>query len=66
MGGGSETVDPKYDVYRKAVPFFAMEFVAAGVGTVELGGKEHRLTPGTVFTYGPDWCIESEPTRIVR
>ena len=54
VGGGSEHVGPSYEVSRQGIPYFAIELVVGGTGTVHLNGKEHRLTPGTVFTYGPE------------
>lgn len=44
---------PEYVVQRKDFPFFAIELVAEGKGTLEIGGKQHPLSAGSVFAYGP-------------
>jgi len=51
--GGWEECASNYRVDRETFPFYSVEFVAAGEGAVTLAGKEHKLVPGTVFTYGP-------------
>ena len=53
LSGGSERVNPQYDVHRDNVPFFAFEFVYSGRGSVTLGENTHPLRPATFFTYGP-------------
>lgn len=59
VAGGFETCSPDYVVDRRAFPFFAIEFVAAGEGEVQLAGSRHALQTGSVFAYGP-----SVPHRI--
>lgn len=63
--GGCERVRPEYVVQREGFPFFAIEFVAEGEGTVRVNGKTHRLRPGVAFAYGPSvaHCIRSDPDR---
>lgn len=51
--GGWESCLPSYRIDRAGFPHFALEFVAAGKGTLTLGGRRFRLVPGTVFHYGP-------------
>lgn len=51
--GGVECCDPHYSIQRSSFPFFSIEFVARGLGRLRLGTKEHRLSPGSVFSYGP-------------
>ena len=51
--GGMEYCDPNYAIRRNSFPFFSIEFVARGLGRLRLGTKEHRLNPGSVFSYGP-------------
>ena len=51
--GGMEYCDPNYTIQRSSFPFFSIEFVARGLGWLRLGTKEHRLNPGSVFSYGP-------------
>lgn len=51
--GGLEYCDPQYTIQRSSFPFYSIEFVARGLGWLRLGTKEHRLNPGSVFSYGP-------------
>lgn len=51
--GGCECVRVDYAVGRPGFPFYTVEFVAEGHGTLEIAGERHRLAPGTVFAYGP-------------
>jgi AraC-like DNA-binding protein len=51
--GGVEHCTPEYHVQRTTFPFFGLEYVACGRGTVKLQGQAHTLQPGRVFAYGP-------------
>jgi AraC-like DNA-binding protein len=51
--GGCEHCAPDYEIHRRNFPFWSVEFVAQGKGTLRLGGRRHVLTPGTLFAYGP-------------
>lgn len=51
--GGCEHCRPSYQVNRSDFPFYSVEFVARGKGTVLLKGKEFALSSGKVFSYGP-------------
>jgi len=51
--GGVEHCTPEYHVQRATFPFFGLEYVARGRGTVKLQGRAHDLQPGRVFAYGP-------------
>jgi len=51
--GGCERVRADYIIQRRTFPFFAVELVAEGEGTLTLAGKKCRLRPGVVFGYGP-------------
>ncbi len=51
--GGLEHCAPDYRIDRKTFPFFSVEFVARGRGALRLGKRDHALSPGTIFTYGP-------------
>lgn len=51
--GGWEECAADYSIDRATFPYLGLEFVAAGAGELVLGGKEHPLEPGTVFSYGP-------------
>ena len=49
---GFEHCDPDYSIDRSSFPYYSIEFVARGRGTLVLSGEEVRLLPGAVFTYG--------------
>jgi len=51
--GGAEQCATDYEIHRATFPFHSIEFVAQGSGTLQMRGTEHRLQPGTVFSYGP-------------
>ena len=51
--GGCEHCQPGYRIDRFNFPFYSIEFVARGKGTVILGGKKYALFAGRVFSYGP-------------
>ena len=51
--GGWEECASHYVINRATFPYFTMEFIAAGEGTVWLAGKRHALQVGAVFSYGP-------------
>lgn len=51
--GGEERVRADYAVSRDDFPYWCVEFVAGGRGTLSLAGRETALRPGSVFTYGP-------------
>jgi len=51
--GGCEHTAPDYDVNRKDFPYYCIEFVAKGAGTVILNDQKHELKAGTIFSYGP-------------
>jgi hypothetical protein len=63
--GGRERVQSDYEVRRETFPFYAVEFVAEGEGTLDLNGVTHRLRPGMAFSYGPgaDHRIRTDPSR---
>ncbi|MCP4786805.1 MAG: AraC family transcriptional regulator [Fuerstiella sp.] len=51
--GGVERMRPDYVVDRTDFPYFAIELVAEGEGTLTIDGRQYPLTPGVVFAYGP-------------
>jgi len=51
--GGSERCLPDYQIRRRTFPYYGLEFVAGGKGTLTLKGRAYRLVPGTLFSYGP-------------
>lgn len=63
--GGCERVQPDYLVERRTFPYYAVEFVAEGEGTLIASGKEWRLRPGVAFAYGPGipHTIRTHPER---
>ena len=51
--GGIEHCAPQYAVRRATFPFYAVEYVAHGIGELRLKRKTHALSPGAIFSYGP-------------
>ena len=51
--GGCERCAVDYAIQRASFPYFCLEMVAGGAGSLVLGGQEHSIWPGTVFIYGP-------------
>jgi AraC-like DNA-binding protein/REP element-mobilizing transposase RayT len=51
--GGCEQTHPNFRIDRRDFPYYSIEFVAKGQGTVVLAGQSFILKPGTVFSYGP-------------
>jgi AraC-like DNA-binding protein len=52
--GGYERCAPDYAIHRENFPYFSVEFVAKGTGSLILNGQQYVLFPGAVFSYGPD------------
>ncbi|MEP6667699.1 MAG: AraC family transcriptional regulator [Chthoniobacter sp.] len=63
--GGSERVRADYVIQRRTFPYYAVELVAEGEGSLTLAGKDCRLRPGAIFAYGPrvPHIIRTEPSR---
>ena len=53
VSGGGELCAPDYAIQRDSFPFWSIEFVARGQGTLRLGTDRHELKAGKVFSYGP-------------
>ena len=51
--GGVERCASDYAIRRATFPFYSVEYVVEGGGQLKLNQSEHRLQPGSVFTYGP-------------
>lgn len=51
--GGLERTARGYAIDRPTFPFYAIEYVARGRGTVRLQNRSHPLQPGSLFSYGP-------------
>lgn len=67
--GGCEHCAADYEIHRRSFPYWSIEFVARGKGTLTLGGRPHMLMPGTLFAYGPGIAqhIASDPReRLVK
>lgn len=51
--GGYEQCAPEYVIRRSTFPYYSLEFVARGQGTLCLAGRQSTILPGTIFSYGP-------------
>jgi AraC-like DNA-binding protein len=51
--GGWERCRPDYEINRSGFSTPILELVTRGAGTLTMGGREHALSPGSVFVYGP-------------
>lgn len=51
--GGCEHTTPDFEIHRADFPYYCIEFVAKGAGTVILNHHPYELKAGTVFSYGP-------------
>ena len=53
ISGGCEHCSSNYEIHRSTFPFWGIEFVAQGRGTLTLNGKTQQITAGALFSYGP-------------
>jgi AraC-like DNA-binding protein len=53
VSGGCEHCAPDYEIRRATFPFYSIEYVVRGRGSLELQNRRHALQPGCVFSYGP-------------
>lgn len=51
--GGREQTRSDFEINRKDFPYYCIEFVAKGTGSVSLNGNAYPLKAGTLFSYGP-------------
>jgi AraC-like DNA-binding protein len=51
--GGCEHTNPDFEIDRKDFPYYCLEFVAKGAGSVTLNDNRYELKAGSVFFYGP-------------
>jgi AraC family transcriptional regulator len=51
--GGREHCNPDYAVLRRNFPFYGLEYVVSGRGSVQLENRTYELGQGSVFTYAP-------------
>lgn len=63
--GGCEHCAPDYSIHRATFPYYSIEWVAQGGGTLVLQGRSHALQTGGVFSYGPGIAqdIVTDPAR---
>jgi len=63
--GGVEHCAPDYAIERETFPFYSIEYVARGEGSLKLGRRNHELRPGIIFAYGPGvrQHIKSSPQK---
>jgi AraC-like DNA-binding protein len=53
MFGGFESCKPDYKIERSDFPWYSLEYVSRGGGTLQMGGASEILGPGSFFLYGP-------------
>jgi AraC-like DNA-binding protein/quercetin dioxygenase-like cupin family protein len=53
VSGGCEHCTSDYAIHRATFPFYSIEFVARGRGSLTLQRRRDRLQPGRIFSYGP-------------
>jgi AraC-like DNA-binding protein len=53
VSGGWERCAADYEIQRSNFPYLAIELVAAGELTLDMGGRSYDLAAGSIFTYGP-------------
>jgi AraC-like DNA-binding protein len=58
--GGFERCAADYQIDRRDFPWYSLEFVSHGAGTLHLGDTEAELVAGSFYIYGP-----SQPHRIM-
>src|SRR4030095_15975525 len=51
--GGREQCNPDYVILRRGFPFYVLDFVVSGRGSVRLDQRRHALGPGMIFAYAP-------------
>jgi AraC-like DNA-binding protein len=51
--GGYESCTRDYAIHRTTFPYYSVELVARGRGSLRLGSQSFALAPGAVFSYGP-------------
>jgi len=63
--GGRERMRTDYVIDRKNFPYFAIEYVAEGKGSLSLAGIDYELSAGMAFAYAPgiEHSIRCDPVR---
>jgi len=61
--GGVETTRGDYRIHRETFPFYSIEYVVGGRGSLTMRNRPHALHSGRLFSYGPgiNHDIASEP-----
>ena len=54
VSGGCERCASDYAIDRATFPYFGLELVVRGKGSLRLGDRDYALFPGVVFSYGPN------------
>lgn len=64
MSGGREDCSPDYQIKRNSFPFWGIEFVTRGRGSVRFGEETMTIVAGSIFCYSPhEWhCIATDPS----
>ncbi len=52
--GGYERCQADYRIDRRGMPWYGLEFVNRGQGSLVLGGVSHALRPGAFYIYDPE------------
>lgn len=53
ISGGLERCVPGYEVRRDSFPYWALEFVVSGTGSLTLNDRSFELKAGTLYAYRP-------------
>ena len=53
ISGGLERCVPGYEVRRESFPYWALEFVVSGTGSLTLNDRGFELKAGTLYAYRP-------------
>lgn len=53
VSGGFEHCLPDYRIQRPGFPFYSIEYVVRGAGSLRLNHRHFRMQPGLVYSYGP-------------
>jgi len=56
--GGREHCNPDYIIQRRDFPFYVLEYVVSGQGSVKLDHRRHALGAGVVFASAPTTACE--------
>ena len=54
VSGGCEYCASDYEIHRPTFPFYSIEYVLRGRGSLKLQKRGYDLRPGCIFSYGPN------------